>query len=244
MFPKPALLLVITGGLLYILGQYIASGPAREEQAIQANREITVQGTGEVVTVPTIANITLSAQTGPQKTAEVALTQLSTTANNILSAVKTFNIDKKDITTQDLSINPVYDYAEGRQTLRGFEVRESIVVTIRDLEKVGEVVASATAQGVSQVGGIDFTVENKEELATQAEEKAIADAKEKAQRLAKELGATLGEVKSYNANSSAPGPVYKTLAFDTAEAVGGVVPPIEQGSTKTTAVVTIVFELR
>ena len=55
---------------------------------------------------------------------------------------------------------PQYDYVEGRQVFRGYEVINSINVTIKNIEQVGTVIDTAVRNGVNQVSNIRFTVEN------------------------------------------------------------------------------------
>lgn len=189
---SPWLLVVVVGGLLYIAGQYVASQPQRVQEETQANREISVTGTGRVETRPDMARIRLSVTTGTQSTAEVALATLTKRFNLALTAIEEVGVDKDDIKSTNLSINPVYDYLDGQRQLRGFEAVESITVKIRDLDKVGVVVTKATAEGINQVGGIKFGVDDPVALDNEAKVAAIDDARVQAELLTKRLGVRLG----------------------------------------------------
>lgn len=242
------LLAVVIGGLFYLGGQYIVSQPQRVKQEAEANREISVQGTGTVTTPPDIASVTLGVNTGPRSTAKEAMSLLTQKFNNVLQAVRSEGIKDEDIKAQNVSVNPVYDYTEGKQTLRGFEATESIRVKIRDFDKIGTVLAKTTAEGVNQVGGVSFEIDNPEGIQLQAQQKAIADARKRAEELAKSMGVHLGKVKTFTTSSNGVmEPAYKrSYAADSVSSMGGAAPvPIEvpSGSQEVNATVTITYSL-
>lgn len=138
-------------------------------------------------------------------------------------------------------MNPSYDFPTGR-TLRGFEANEMVTVTIRDLERVGEVLTQATAAGANQAGGVSFEVDDPTALQEQAQTKAIQDAREKAERLAKTLGVRLGSVKSFKAEGTPSEPP----VFARAEAAmgGDTKLPVPTGTQELRSTVTITYELR
>ena len=147
---------VVVGGLFFVAGQYIASEPQRAEQEVAAQREITVQGAGEVTAVPDIAVATVGLTTGVRPTADEATQALSEQFTAILEAVKNLDVAEDDITTANLSVNPQYDFTNGRQTLRGFEATESVQIKVRQPDQTGAIIAAAAAQGANQIGGGGF----------------------------------------------------------------------------------------
>lgn len=242
---NPYLLIVIIGGLFFVAGQYVASAPQRAQKEAELNREITVQGQGEVTAKPDVAVITLAVQTEILPTAEAASQNLATTFAKVLSAVKTAGVADKDVKTTNLSVNPVYDYTAGKQVPRGYQASESITVSVRAIDTVSDVLGKATAQGVNQVGGISFTIDKPENLKITAQENAIADAKEKASKLAKSLGVSLGKVKTFSISDFPSGPPIYALNAES-KAGGGDVsgPPVASGENTVQANVTVTFELK
>src|SRR5687768_7933224 len=111
---------VVVGGLFYVAGQYIALQPTRIQQETEAGREITVTGDGRVFARPDIAEITVGVSTGPQATAERAMTLLTERFTAVVEAVREAGVEEKDITTSNFSLNPQYDFQNGQQTLRGY----------------------------------------------------------------------------------------------------------------------------
>lgn len=242
---KHSLLVAVTvAGVLYIIGQYIASQPLRIQQEVEANREITVSGTAEVTAVPDIASITLGVTTGPQPSAERALALLTQRFNSVVASLEKLNVAEEDIKATNVSLNPEYDFVDGERRLRGYTASESVRVKIRDLENAGRVLAAATGEGVNQVSGLSFEIDDPAELEAQAQEEAIEDAQSKADRLAKALGTNLGEVKSFTASggSQPPTPIFARAQLENVALDEG--PPLPAGSQDVISTVTITYSLR
>lgn len=237
---------VAIGGLFYLAGQYLASQPSRVSQEAEASREITVNGRAELDVRPDVARLTLGVQTGPQSTAEAALKILSDKFNGVVAAVEAAGVKEEDIKATNLSVQPIYDYTEGRQTLRGFEASESIEVTVRKLDTVGDVLARSTIEGVNQAGGLSFTVDDPEKLQQEAQKAAIEDAHQKARDLADALDVRLGDVKNFSASGvTPPGNPIPFYSRETAAADKAIeAPPVPSGTQTITADVSVTYELR
>lgn len=248
-FPKsPAHLLlvaVLLGGGLYVLGQYVASLPSQAENRVEANRELTVQGRGEVQGKPDVARLSIGIQTGVQPTAKAALDILSRRADAILKAAKEQVKDEADMKVTNLTIIPQYDYPEGRTVLRGFEASETIELKIRDLGAIGTVIARATDAGANTVGGISFEIDDPKALEEEAKEQAIEDAQQNAEKLARKLSIKLGRIKSFTAMTSGKDDRrFEAIPLAAGGAAPGVVPPTPSGSQEIIVNVNITYELR
>lgn len=235
----PWLLPVVLAGAFYLVGQYMYG-----QYASPITHDLTVSGVGELETKPDIARITLGVTTGPQTTAKQANDLLSQKVTAVLTAVEAAGVAKDDIKTTNLSINPIYDYPDGRQILRGFDANEQVEIKIRNLDNVGNIISRTTTEGVNQVGGIAFTVDKPEELQKQAEAKAIENAKEKAENLAKTLGVRLKGIKFYSSSVAVPGSPEPFLRTDLGGAGGGGSVPVSSGTQTITANVNITYEIK
>jgi len=186
----PIVVALIIGGM-YIGGKFV-------ETRYSEPTLITVSGEGEVMAVPDIAELRFGVQTGPQRTAKAAMTMLEENMNKVLASVRSMEIEEKDIRTEQLMLNPSYDWSDGKQTLRGYEATQSLVVKVRDMDEVGTVLSGAANAGANQVGGVQFTIDDPDALREQARKEAIEKAQSKAAKLASELGMTLGKIKGFN----------------------------------------------
>lgn len=183
---------VIIGGLFYISGKHI------ENESVEAPSTITVSGEGKVTATPDIAQVTLGVQTKRLDTSEAVVTQLEKAMTATLKALKDAGVDEKDISTQQLSLNPIYDWTENGQIFRGYEGNQTLIVKVRKLDSVGGVVSAASRAGSNQVGGISFTIDEPKVLQAEAREKAIADAKAQAIKLADQLDVHLGDLMNFS----------------------------------------------
>jgi uncharacterized protein len=178
----------------------------------------TVTGTAEVTAVPDTAMITLGVNKSNQ-TVETAQKEVNEIINKITQDLKNLGVDEKDIKTSNYSVNPEYDYTEGRQTPRGYSVAANIEVELDSVEKANSAIDAATRAGATQVGGLQFVLddEKKKELESKARKEAIAKAREKAESIAKDAGIRLGRIVDVQENSDGgPVPFYGG-AMDTKE---------------------------
>ncbi|MDE1925003.1 MAG: SIMPL domain-containing protein [Patescibacteria group bacterium] len=131
----------------------------------------------------------------------------------------------------------------GKQVLIGYEASQTTTVKARDLTKAGDLLAGVGTKGASNISGLQFTFDDPNAPQNQARDKAIADAKSKADTLAKSLGVTLVRVVSFNESSGGIVPrVYSMAASTGASAAPS--PEISPGQNTITDDVTITYEIR
>jgi uncharacterized protein len=208
----------------------------------------SVVGSGTVYAKADIANIEVGLRTGTKKTAAEATTDSTNKMNKIIEALKKLNIDEKDIKTSNYTLSPVYNWTQAKgQELIGYEVTQTIDLKIRDLTKIGDVIAKTTEQGANQIGNISFTIDDEFTLKNQARALATGKAKEKAQMIARESGMKLGEIKGFSENSV---PIImpfnysnaKMMAADSAGAAPS--PTIQSGQNEIKVDVTLTYEVK
>ena len=206
---------------------------------------INISGDGKVSGVPDIAVLNLGV-TSEATAVNSAQDSNTKKMNAIIKAVKDMSVDEKDIQTTNYSIYPKYSYdkEKGISNIVGFTVSQSVTVKVRKLDDVGSILAQAGNLGANQVGGIQFTIDNPDSLKEQARQKAIKDAKDKANTLAKELGVSLGRVVSFNEYSAGDAIYAKAYSEGYGIGGGGATPDIQTGSLDVLVNVNIVFELK
>ncbi|HYF13393.1 MAG TPA: SIMPL domain-containing protein [Candidatus Paceibacterota bacterium] len=252
---------------LFLLFQAIAS--AMQLRYIGAGvmpaNTITVSGYGESFNVPDIATFTFSV-VSEKSTVAAAQDEATKKVNEITKYLKDSGVEEKDIKTSNYSVYPQYDYQNqvcpapregvvfpcqpGRQILRGYEVRQSTTVKVRDTAKAGDLLTGVGGKGATEVSGLNFTFDDPEKGQTEARDMAIANAKEKAEVLARSLGVSLVRVVSFN-ESGYPGPI-PYYAKDTALQMGmggaanerAVAPTISTGENQVTSNVSVTYEIR
>jgi len=221
-------------------------------QDIESQNTISVSATGEVYTKPDLAITSFSVLT-EKATVDEALKENSEKMNKIIEFVKSQGVSDKDLKTTGLNIYPRYEWKretliwpqpEGKRVLIGYEVRQSLQVKIREMEKVGAIIQGATSAGANQIGDLRFTIDNEDEFKNQARKQAIHEAKEKAKELAKQLGVKLVKIKNFSESGIYP----RYYSLDVSEAVGKgggetPTPQIETGENKIEVTVSIIYEI-
>lgn len=210
------------------------------------NKDIlTISATGEVDSKPDIAYANLAVMT-EGKDPKVIQDDNVTKINAIIDFLKNQGIPEDDIQTQNYNLYPQYSYFEGEQELTGYVINQTVNVKMRDLEKVGAIMAGAIEAGANTVNSLSFQIEDPEALRQEARKQALENAKAKAQELASVAGVKLGKVKSFSESGIYVPQSYAVPSYDTLYGRGGseyAVPDIEPGSTKVTASVSVTFEL-
>ena len=208
----------------------------------------SVVGSGTVYAKADIANIEVGLKTGTKKTAAEATTESTNKMNQITTEITKLGVEDKDIKTSNYTLSPVYNWTNAKgQELVGYEVTQTLTLKIRDLSKIGDIIAKTTEQGANQVGNISFTIDDEYALKNQARELAITKAKEKATLIANQSGMKLGAVKSVVENTE---PVISPIMYTNAKlelssAADQVsTPNIQTGQNEIKVDVTLVYEVK
>jgi uncharacterized protein YggE len=138
------------------------------------------------------------------------------------------------------SINVDQDYSKGTGEVTGYTVINMVDVKITDIDKLGAIIDAAVKAGANNVGGVQFSVENMDALVQQAREQAMADAKSKAEQLAKLGGVTLGAPVSISEGTSMP-PQPMAARDAMSVASGAAAAPIQAGQNEITVSVTVSY---
>lgn len=188
---------------------------------------IYVEGEGKVTIVPDLATVTLGVETSAESV-EAAQAENSRVMNGLSAEIKALGIDAKDLQTQYYSVyeDEYWNPETGEYISTGWIVSQQLAVKVRDTAKVSDVLSVAGKNGVTNIYGPDFSVDDPESQLEEARKEAIADARMKAQTIAASLGVTLGDVVGYSEYSG--GDVYyRDMYMETSAAEA---PSIESGS--------------
>lgn len=152
---------------------------------------ISISGTGIVWATPDIAQVTVSVVTQSISAAETQQSNAAT-MTKVIQALMDAGVSKDDVKTIGYSLSPRYSY-DGQQTLIGYECRNTIAVTTKNVSEVGKLIDVAVGAGANEVAGVFFTIseDRKTQLMTDAIKKAVGDADAKAQAIASALGVTI-----------------------------------------------------
>ncbi len=257
-----ALFLLILSVLAIAITVFVMKGNQRYEE-----NTISVTGTAEVSAAPDIATFSFTVKE-TAKDAKEAQKVINEKVSKILKGLKDLGVDEKDIKTESYTIYPKYEwvkvldgpkvaldgtkYYPGDNSKRvqvGFDVSQNVRVKLRDLDKVSDALTLFAQNGVENLNGPRFEIDDPEGLKEEARLEAIKKAKAKAKRLASDLGVKLGKIVSFNDNSSGYRPVYnapmmmKGMAMD-AMVEEAYIPELPTGEQDIRSTVTITYKIK
>jgi uncharacterized protein YggE len=160
----------------------------------------------------------------------------------VLLALKGAGIEEKDTQTSRLSLQPQYaPNRTGSSPITGYRASNRVTIRVRDVAKVANVIDVLVGAGANEVGGINFMVSQASKLLDDARDKAVADARRKAEIYAKAAGVTLGLPLSIS-EGGAPAPVFRAkMAMPMATAAPV---PIAQGEETLSVSVSVTWAIK
>ncbi|HOI97635.1 MAG TPA: SIMPL domain-containing protein [Candidatus Pacearchaeota archaeon] len=268
---------IVVGALAIALAVYVAALAVNAIKSnkyigrqVANQATISVSGDGEVYKTPDLAVMSFSVVSEAKTVAE-AMEDNTKKMNAITDVMKSMGVAENDLQTTNFSINPRYDYVRatapvpadgaeiavdeeyyypsGKRTLSGYDVNQTMTIKVRqeNMGKIGQIIQEATASGANQVGSLQFTLDDPDAAQAEARELAIAEAKEKAEILARQLNVKLVRIISYNDGGYSP--AYR-LNYDTKQeyGMGGgaasvPAPDIQAGESKISMNVNITYEI-
>jgi uncharacterized protein YggE len=221
--------------------QGAAATPGRDDNR-RATR-VMVSGDSIVQAQPDTAILTVSVVT-QAKSAIDAQQDNAAKSDAVVRALKAAAGTGAEIKTSGYSLQPQRMYREGQPpTITGYEARNSVTVTMSELNKVGALIDAAAQAGSNEVQGIAFTLRQDRPARDRALAEATREAMSKAEVLAQALGGRLVrivEVQEEGFFQRPPQPLYQAEAM---ARTGAVATPIEIGTLEVTSRVQIVAEI-
>jgi uncharacterized protein YggE len=240
------ILLLVASAIVYLgVKTYYTIRQANEVgQPTPYEHTIVVEGEGKVIGKPDIATITMGTES---KGIDAAAAQQAnnTIMNKIIYETKAMGISEEDIQTSDYSIyedeewNPDTNEYESN----GWIVSNYITVKVRDTSKLSTVLTVAGQNGITNISGPTFTIDDTTNLKAEARAKAIADSREKAQEIAETLGLRIEKIIGYTEWMPNSDYYYGYGLGGSSESVKSAMPDIESGSSEITLSASVTYLL-
>ena len=204
-----------------------------------APRQITAIGHGQVKVTPELALVQLGVRT-EHDSFKAALDANNAQMTALVAKLKELGVAEADIQTSSISIEPRFSKETG-MPMPGHQVSNAVAVTIRDVGQAGAILDQALGAGANQVMSFSFGVAERGALEQAARDKAIADARDRAEAMAHASGVTIGQVLSITENlgMAAPAAAYAGMAGGDRAGM-----PIQPGQQSVGAQVQVTFELK
>lgn len=220
----------------------LASAPVAVAQTAGPDTPVVVTiGEGVVKRAPDQAWVTIAAESRAKTPGEAQ--KLNADAMSaVMQRVKGL-VPAEAIQTSAYELRPEFDYANNRQTLRGYVARNAVEVRVDDLPKLGQVLDVAVGAGATSVSGIRFDVKDRAGAEQAALQRAVADARAQASTAAQAAGMKVERVVRIEVQRHAevpPRPMYAMRA----EMAASAEPPIAAGELEVKATVTMTSAIR
>jgi uncharacterized protein YggE len=201
---------------------------------------IVVSGTGRVAVQPDVADLRLGV-TVAKPTVEAARGEAAATMDAILRAVDGAGVARADVRTAMLSVQPRYDYRDGRApVLTGYEIANVVEVSVRDLSALGDVIDATLTAGATSMDALSFRLADPRPAEREARRQAMTEARSRADVLAEAAGVTVKGVSDIVEGQPVrpPGPVAKAQRMALAADAGT---PVEAGTLEVAVTVSVTY---
>lgn len=206
-------------------------------------RQITVTGESRLTVAPELATITLGV-TEEAEEAAMAMRAVSEAMRAVIAELKEAGIAAADMQTRQVSMHPVWSQdrsydSGGQRKITGFKASNTLMLRVRDLDRLGPVMDAVLGAGANNFQGLSFGVEDPEAVADRIRGAAVKDALRKATQLAEAAGMALGPVRSISEHGGGGGP-RPMMAMEMARSDAM---PVEAGELSFSHSVSVVFDM-
>ncbi|ANU08285.1 SIMPL domain-containing protein [Paraurantiacibacter namhicola] len=221
-----------------------ATAHAAEVQVQAAGPVIELTVTEQVKAKPDIATIRTGVTT-QARTAVEAMRLNALEMTKVIERLKALGVDPDDIQTTGVRLGAEYDYNNQtrRQVFRGYSASNGVMVTVRDVANVGPLLDALVAQGATDIGGPDFSIEDDSAAREQAREAAVMNGRAQALQYARWNG--YSDVRLIAVEEvirpGMPQPVARMASLDVMEESAST--PIQPGMVATGVTVTLKYEM-
>ena len=206
-----------------------------------SDRRVVVGGSAKVEVAPDLVTITGGVETQAATAAE-AIAANASAMTSVLQALAKLGIAGGDLQTSQLSLEPVWDETEAdgntAPTVAAYRASNLVTLRLHAVDRLGPAIDTMTTAGANRLYGVSFDLAESRPALDAARERAVVDARSRAELYARAAGVTLGAVLEIRESIGHPGPVMMR-----AEALAGAAPPVEGGAVSVTAEIEMVFAL-
>lgn len=228
----------------------ISAAPALAQTAGPVSPVVVVSGETLVKVAPDQAWVTVALETRDTKAPE-ARRLGAAVMTTVIAVLRQAGLDSDAIQTVGFSLQPDYEYTNGRQRMKGFVVANQLQVRIDDIARVADTldaVGGLTVPASSNItiAGLRFDVKHRAGVEREALKGAVEDAMARARSMASGAGLSLGRTLRIE---EAGGQVMPRFSAQPAMLARGgmdaaVPTPIAPGDIEIRAVVSVTVEIK
>ncbi len=195
-------------GIAIVIGSWIIATNINHTSVITTDKtnNLSVAGDGKVYAKPDTFILSVLSEE-KSKTTKDGFARVSERIAQVKDLLTKNGIVDKDIQSTNISINPSYNYDNGKTTIDGFMASHGLSIKIHNLDSVDAILSGVSAIPGVQIQSTSYDIDDKTSLYTEARDLAIAKAKQKATDIAKSSGISLGRILSIGESQGYVSPV-------------------------------------
>lgn len=242
---KSRFLAACMAAMMSVAGISVAHASAAAPAASQDKaKTITMIGYGMKSAAPDLAYLIVGAMNTDKKPKN-AVTKVAEMIDALKKKLIESGIKEDEISTESYFVSPNYDYSKGNGsfTINDYQVQHMLRVKVSDVSKVGDLIDISVAAGSNNMQNVEFALKDADAAEADALADAFANAKLRAEAVAKAAGLTLGDVIEIQPNNNGgynPSGMYKETAARDSAASTQIMP----GQIRINESVTVVFGVK
>lgn len=206
------------------------------QQATHTSRVMTVTGNGQVKATPTSAQLQIEVQTQGNNV-QVPQQENTIIMNQVIQSLVTLGIPREQIQTTSYTITPLYQFEDGKQIFKGYEVINAVTVNVTNIDDLGLIIDTAIENGANRIANIQFNIDHTDAYYQQALRVALQNAQLKAKTIAETMHLPLQLLPIEIVEEQVNTPIlYRSMV----DASGNT--PIEQGQVAIQATVRVTYQ--
>lgn len=228
-----------------VIGGFAMNAPAQTPTAVADQQQgtlLSVTASAEASRAPDIASISAGV-VNRGSDANAALRANAEQMTQVMRAVRAAGIAERDVQTGSISLYPDYRHVEGKSPeIIGYNARNSVNLTVRDVAKLGQVLDALAASGANEINGPSFEIDQPDAVYDEARVAAIGKARERAELYARTLGLQVRRVVSISEGGGFDPrpPMMRSMAMDRFASTSS---PVAPGESTLSVSLEVVFEL-
>jgi uncharacterized protein len=225
----------------------LASGAGAPAQSTSSSTYdvpvVVASGEGTVKRAPDRAWVTIAAESRA-KTSREAQRMNAEAMSAVMTKLKSSGLAGDAIQTSAIDLQPEFDYANGRQTLRGYVARSSVQVRVDDLPKLGEILDAAVGAGATSVTGVRFDLRDRAAAEREALQHAVEDARARANAAAAGAGMRVDRVVKIEEHRVETGPPPRPMVMTMRAEAAAPQTPVAPGELEIKSMVTLTAAIK
>jgi len=225
----------------------LASGAGAPAQSTSSSTYdvpvVVASGEGTVKRAPDRAWVTIAAESRA-KTSREAQRMNAEAMSAVMTKLKSSGLAGDAIQTSAIDLQPEFDYANGRQTLRGYVARNSVQARVDDLPKLGEILDAAVGAGATSVTGVRFDLRDRAAAEREALQHAVEDARARANAAAAGAGMRVDRVVKIEEHRVETGPPPRPMVMTMRAEAAAPQTPVAPGELEIKSMVTLTAAIK